>query len=258
MEKLIEFCQSNNITFDLKDERLKLESVKFDSKFTLYDHQTKAIQDIGDKESGVIVAPSGSGKTVIGLNLIAKRQQPALILVHRQQLADQWLERIESFLGIPKAKIGQLSGRKKKIGDKITVAMIQSLVRLKDEKINELANKFGLIIVDECHHIPAKTFRDLISEFNAYYLYGLTATPKRKYNDEKLIYYYLGNVIATIDPDYQKELLERGLLTTINICNTQLTAPFDYQVDQFETISKILIFDTARNSLLCRHVSKEV
>lgn len=136
--------------------------------------------------------------------------------------------------------------------------MIQSLVRLNEEDINQLVNKFGLIIVDECHHIPAKTFRDTISRFNSYYLYGLTATPKRKYNDEKLIYHYLGDVIATVDQNYQNEIFKQNVLTTINICQTQLSVPFDYQIDQFETISKILIFDTTRNSLICQSVLKEI
>lgn len=257
-EKLITYCKENKIAFSVKDERLKLAPIKFASKIKLYNHQVKAIDDIGNKENGVIVAPSGSGKTVIGLELIARHEQPALILVHRKQLADQWIERIESFLGIPKIKIGQLSGRKKKISDKITVAMIQSLARLNEEEINDLSNKFGLIIVDECHHTPAKTFRDIISKFNSCYLYGLTSTPKRKYNDEKLIYHYLGGVVATVDPNYQNTIIKQNILTTINICNTQLSAPFDYQIDHFETISKILIFDTARNSLICQHILKEI
>lgn len=257
-DKLVQFCKDHKIKFEIKDERLKLQPVKFDSKITLYDHQTKAIEDLGNKGNGVIVAPSGSGKTVIGLDLITKRAQPALILVHRQQLAAQWFERIESFLGIPKTKIGQLSGRKKKIGDKVTVAMIQSLVRLNEEEINKLTNKFGTIIVDECHHIPAKTFRDIISKFNSYYLYGLTATPKRKYNDEKLIYHYLGDVIATVNQNYQNNIFKQNILTTINICSTRLSAPFDYQIDQFEIISKILVFDTTRNTFICQQVLKEV
>ncbi len=257
--ELVNFCKENNILFSIKDERLKLKPVKYNSKTKLYDHQIKATQNIGDVQNGVIVAPAGSGKTIIGLELIANHKQPTLILVHRKQLADQWIERIESFLGIPKTKIGQLTGRKKKVGNKITVAMVQSLTRLSEDDLNNLTNKFGMIIVDECHHLPAKSFRNIISKFKSFYLYGLTATPKRKYNDEELIYNYLGGVIATVDPNYQgNDISSQKSLTTINLVNTQISVPFDFQTDQFETLSKVLIFDTSRNLLIVENVLKEI
>jgi superfamily II DNA or RNA helicase len=82
--------------------------------------------------------------------------------------------------------------------------MVQSLSRLTEWK--GLNKSFGLLLIDECHHMPAKIFRDVVTKFNANYLYGLTATPKRKYNDEKLIYAYLGEVIREIPKDYQKNL----------------------------------------------------
>ena len=91
---------------------------------------------------------------------------------------DQWIDRIQSFLKIPKNEIGQIGNQKFTVGNKITVAMIQSLTR--SDEIDKIANSFGTIIVDECHHIPAKSFREAIVNFNSFYLYGLTATPKRK------------------------------------------------------------------------------
>jgi len=85
------------------------------------------------------------------------------------------------FLEISGKEIGQIGNQKKKIGKQITIAMIQSLSRIDD--FSELRNAFGTIIIDECHHIPAKSFRESIVNLNAFYLYGLTATPKRKNND---------------------------------------------------------------------------
>lgn len=109
----------------------------------------------------MIVAPPGSGKTVIGLKIIADKQQPALIVVHRKQLADQWAERIEAFLGIAKQDIGRIGQGKTKIGKQITIAMIQSLGKeLQKTNNNQLVNAFGTIIVDECHHIVAETFKN--------------------------------------------------------------------------------------------------
>ena len=140
----------------------------------------------------------------MGLELIAKLKQPALIIVHKRQIFDQWIERIESFLNIPKRKIGQFSSTKKDPGKIITIAMIQTLSRMKN--IKEIKDNFGLIIVDECHHMPAKMFRGVITNFNPYYLYGLTATPERKNNDTKLIFIYLGDILHTIQGEQIRRL----------------------------------------------------
>jgi superfamily II DNA or RNA helicase len=109
------------------------------------------------------VAPPGAGKTIMGLQIIAQKQQPALIIVHRKQLFDQWIDRIQSFLGIPKFRIGKIESGKCEIGNEITVAMIQSLQS--DNLPDKIYQSFGIILVDECHHIPAKTFREVIINY---------------------------------------------------------------------------------------------
>lgn len=182
----------------------------------------------------------------MGLELIARKQQPALIVVHRKQLFDQWIDRIESFLGIPKKDIGKFSGSHKKSGKNITVGMIQTLKQ--KEQSDKILDSFGTIIVDECHHIPAKTFRETIIRFSSYYLYGLTATPMRKNNDEDLIYVYIGNILSEITPDFLDD--EKPSTIQINIRETNLQAPFDYRIDNYETLSRILVYDTARNQLI--------
>lgn len=256
VNKLVNFCQENKIPFVIVNKRKKLPAIKFKSKINLYDYQKAVTDEICDMDSGVIVAPSGSGKTIIGLDLIAKKSQPALIIVHRKQLLDQWVERIQSFLGIPKSHIGRISGIKKSFGKQITVAMIQSLIKM--ENVNEIANQFGIVIVDECHHIPAKTFRELICKFNPFYLYGLTATPKRKYNDEKLIYYYIGDIIATVDQNNKHTDIISNNSFNVYIRKTKVSVPFDYQTDEFESASNILIYDTSRNTLICNDIQKEI
>ena len=247
---LIHFCKNNNISFKITDHRRKLTNITFDSQIKLNSHQKVIIQKTREKDFGVIVSPPGSGKTVVGLEIIAEKRQPALIIVHRKQLFDQWIERIQNFLKIPKKEIGQIGNQKRKSGKQITVAMIQSLVRTKD--YSDLANSFGTIIIDECHHIPAKSFREAIVRFNSFYLYGLTATPKRKNNDEKLIFVYIGNIIHQVN---QNETLKtKNLKAEINIKQTELFVPFDYKIDKYETISKILIHDTQRNSLIIKDI----
>jgi superfamily II DNA or RNA helicase len=253
--KIIRFCRENNIEYDFKDERKKLKEVPFLFNAQLLEHQQIVIDTITKKDLGVIVAPPGSGKTIVGLKIIAEKKQPALIITHRKQIADQWIERIETFLGIPKNEIGKVGQGKTRIGKQITVAMIQSLSKELEKRDGEkLLNAFGTIILDECHHIPAETFRNTISKLKTYYLYGLTATPFRKYNDSKLIFIYLGEVIS--------EIKSNEISTTkkpkIIIRNTELDVPFNSKTDKFETLSKILVHDSTRNKTILQDVINEL
>jgi len=250
---LVKFCNSQNIPIKIIDKRCKLDEIVVNSKIDMLPHQEEVLERSESKDFGVIVSPPGSDKTIIGLELIAQKKQPTLILVHRKQLFDQWIDRIQNFLSIPKKQIGQIGNQKDKIGKEITVAMIQSLTR---GNLTELKNRFGMVIVDECHHIPAKSFREVITQLNCYYLYGLTATPKRKNNDEKLIYVYIGNIIYEMT---QKELLkQQNSKAEINIRETELFVPFDYKIDNYETVSQVLIFDTARNGQILKDIDENI
>ena len=249
---LVKFCNKEYIPYKIIDKRTKKEPLNIESNIILKCNQELALQKVREKDFGVIVSPPGSGKTVIGLKIIVEKRQPALIIVHRKQLFDQWIERIQDFLKIPKKEIGQIGNQKNKIGKAITVAMIQSLSRIED--YSKLSNEFGTIIIDECHHIPAKSFREAIINFNAYYLYGLTATPKRKNNDQKLIFVYIGNILHQVNQ--QEYLAGKNIKTEINIKETDLFAPFDYKTDKYETISRILVHDTHRNSLIIKDIEE--
>jgi superfamily II DNA or RNA helicase len=253
--RLLRFCRDNNINYDFFDERKKVEPTSFIMDVQLRDHQKIAITAAAKKDMGVIVAPPGTGKTIIGLKIIAEKQQPALIIVHRKQLAEQWIERIQSFLGIPKHEIGRIGQGQGKNGKMITIALIQSLSRiLESVDAARLSNKFGTIIVDECHHIPAETYRNTIGKLSSFYLYGLTATPFRKYNDGKLIFIHLGEIICEIKtPD-----ISTFKAAKVIVRNTELDIPFNSKTDKFETLSKILIHDSARNKLILKDVISEL
>ncbi|TRX00219.1 DEAD/DEAH box helicase [Flavobacterium gawalongense] len=253
--KIIRFCRENKIEYDFNDERKKLNEVSFLFNAQLREHQQIVIDTTGKKDLGVIVAPPGSGKTIVGLKIIAEKRQPALIITHRKQIAEQWIERIETFLGIPKNDIGKIGQGKTKIGKQITVAMIQSLSKeLEKPDAEKLLNAFGTIIVDECHHIPAETFRNTITKLQTFYLYGLTATPFRKYNDSKLIFIHLGEVIAEIKSDE----ISTSKRPKIIIRNTDLDVPFNSKTDKFETLSKILVHDSTRNKAILQDINNEL
>ena len=253
--KLIRFCQGQNIEYSFNDIRKKMDSVDFQFNAQLREHQQIAIETVAKKDFGVIVAPPGSGKTIVGLKIISDRKQPALIIVHRKQLVEQWIERIETFLGIPKHEIGRIGQGKNKVGKKITIATIQSLFKelIKPES-EGFTNSFGTIIVDECHHIPAKTYRDTISKLPTYYLYGLTATPFRKYNDGKIIFSHLGEIIVEI----KSTEISSHKQAKIIIRNTELDIPFNSKTDQFETLSKVLIHDSTRKKLILEDIFTEL
>lgn len=257
LTKLTLFLKENKIPFNLIDERPKFKKEKFVSNILLRANQKLAVEDAMQYDNGIIVAPSGSGKTIIGLELVARRKLPALILVHRQQLLDQWIDRIETFLGIPKTQIGQYTGRKKKQGKQITVAMIQTLNRM---DLSEIKNSFGTIITDECHHIPAKTFREVISQFNPKYSYGLTATTKRKHNDEQLIYMFIGEIVSVMENVPYASPMENDLpiKTDILIKETDLFLPFKFSTDSYQLLSKIICFDNNRNQSIVKDVIDQV
>ena len=252
--KLIRFCREKQFEYNFIDERKKLDAVILQFNATLRKHQDAAIEASSKKDIGIIVAPPGSGKTVVGLKIIAEKQQPALIVVHRKQLAEQWIERIETFLGIPKNQIGKIGQGKNKIGKQITIATIQTLTKEMEKTEVTILNLFGTIIIDECHHIPAETYNNTISKFNSYYLYGLTATPFRKYNDGKLIFIHLGEIISELKP----QDISNAKQAKIIIRNTELDVPFNSKTDKFETLSKILVHDSTRNKLILEDVNNEL
>ena len=133
--------------------------------------------------------------------------------------------------------------------------MIQSLSKELEKSDGEkLLNAFGTIILDECHHIPAETFRNTISKLQTFYLYGLTATPFRKYNDSKLIFIHLGEVISEI----KSNEISTAKKPKIIIRNTELDVPFNSKTDKFEILSKILVHDSTRNRAILQDVINEL
>ncbi|OGF22750.1 hypothetical protein A2Y83_03875 [Candidatus Falkowbacteria bacterium RBG_13_39_14] len=136
--------------------------------------------------------------------------------------------------------------------------MIQTLNRMDD--IERISDKFGLILVDECHHLPAKMFRDVIIKFSPYYLYGLTATPKRKNNDEKLIFFHLGDILHTIDKNFREEDNNsvKNKKIRVVIRNTEIEVPFKVKTDNAQILLKIIAFDSGRNKKITEDIMTEL
>jgi superfamily II DNA or RNA helicase len=258
LSRLLKFLYENNIKYEISFVTPKLPECKFVSQIKLTDQQEQIVIAAMAERQGVIVAPPGSGKTMIGMELIARHQKPTLVLVHRKQLLDQWVERIRKYLNSPKAHIGRFSSAKKSTGKEITVGLLQSFARVKPEDMKDLRDKFGTIIIDECHHIPAKTFRNVIAHLNPEYLYGLTATPKRLHNDEQLIYVYIGDIIANMADFAETDKPSERKKFDIVIRETSLNIPFNWKTDHFDLITKVISYDTTRNELVIKDILEQV
>lgn len=253
--RILRFCKKEEIDAKLVDRRKRFNKISFSPKFELRSYQIKAIDATAVKDFGVITAPPGSGKTVMGLQIIAEKKLPALVVVHRRQLMEQWIQRIEGFLGIPRREIGRIGQGKAKMGKAVTVAMIQSLGKqIEKDQNQDFTNSFGTLLVDECHHIPAETYRKTISALAPFYQYGLTATPFRKFSDGRIIFAHLGEIIAKVEPQDMKGYQKPRIV----VKNTLMDIPYDSKTDPFEILSKILVHDSARNRLIYKDVISEV
>lgn len=182
----------HKIEVDFRDERYAGTPLEASFQGQLRPYQEDAVTGIEGHDDGVLCAPTAFGKTAVAAWLIAKRKVNTLVLVHRQQLLDQWRERLAMFLGVPTDSIGQIGGGKSDRTGYIDVAVIQSLYR-KDE-VKDFVAEYGQVIVDECHHISAFTFEQVMRQVKAQYVVGLTATPTRKDGHHPIIYMQCGPV----------------------------------------------------------------
>lgn len=187
---------ANGITIDLDDKRETGEALDVAFRGELSDHQQRAAEALLAHDIGVFVAPPGSGKTVVGAYLVAKRARTALILTHRRPLVDQWRAQLGVFLGLKPAEIGQLGGGRSRATGRLDVAMLQSLVKRDD--LGELIAAYGHVVVDECHHVPAVSFERVLKHVKARFLTGLTATPTRRDGHHPILTMRLGPVRFTV------------------------------------------------------------
>jgi len=237
--------------FQIEDRRGVLPEVNFQFHGQLRPFQENAVRDLLSRDMGTLVAPTGSGKTVIALYMIAERRQPALIITHTKELLNQWTIRIEEFLGIPSNEIGRIGDGEKIIGKKITVCLIQTLYKC----ATQVSPNVGYLIVDECHRTPARTFTEAVGTFDCKFITGLSATPWRRDKLSKLIFWYVGNVVHEVD---KVNLIQTGdVLPAEVIWRETHFLPDSDPATQYSQMLSELTEDRARNALIAEDVARE-
>jgi len=245
------FCRNQGEKIQIIDKRRSLDPIELSFKGKLRPLQAQAAKDVLARNFGLLESGTGSGKTVMGLYLIAERKQPALIVVHTRELLAQWCDRIEQFLGIPRKEIGIIGGGKFSIGEQLTIATIQTLYK----KVNQVVPHIGHLVVDECHRAPSRTFTEAVSAFDCKYMLGLTATPWRRDKLSNVIFWHIGDVTGKID---KAELLENDNLCQAEVhwIQTQFSTLTDTS-DYYSLVLSELTENEQRNRLICKTISEE-
>jgi superfamily II DNA or RNA helicase len=217
------------------DDQRNTHPVKIPFHGVLRAYQDHFVSNAHHFEGGVLVAATGSGKTVAGIALASRLMQRCLILVKSSDLANQWLDAINQFTGL---EAGLIRRGKKTEGAQFTVALVQSLIKMDVSSLN-----YGMLIADECHNAPANQFYTVINALNCRYKYGLSATPQRRDSLEFMIHAALGEIVAEIDEDQLS-----GKVLPVKVRTIQ--HPFSGNPESWNDFINILINDDARNDLI--------
>ena len=234
----------------LRDERFSGRPLVASFKGELRPEQVLVAKALLAHDTGVLSATTAFGKTVLAAWLIARRGVNTLVLVHRQQLLAQWIERLTTFLEVADGTIGRIGGGRKNPTGAIDVAIIQSLVR--KGVVSDLVADYGHLVVDECHHLSARSFELVARRAKAKYVVGLSATVTRKDGHHPIIYMQCGPVRHRIDA--KQQAAARPFRHTVIVRPTNFRGPDLQDADQrveFHHLYETLTVDAARNRLLC-------
>ncbi len=241
----------------VRDERYAGTPIKAEFHGQLTPEQEHAAKAILAHETGVLSATTGFGKTVIAAWLIAQRGVNTLVLVHRRQLLEQWVDRLAVFLNRPPKSIGRIGGGRRKPTGSLDVAIIQSLVR--KGVVNDCVGEYGHVIVDECHHLSAASFEQVARQAKARFITGLSATVSRKDGHHPIVFMQCGPVRHRVDD--RRQAATRPFEHTVCVRPTgfhPLRAPSEDARIQFQELYSQLVADDVRNQLICDDVLQSI
>lgn len=262
------FLKEKGASFDLTDETCHGTPIDVEFKGTLRSDQQVAVNELCAHNTGILSATTAFGKTVSAIGLIAHYRVSALILVHTKALLDQWKQKLEEFLNInhepkviiPKrgrrkkwSPIGTLSSTGESLHGIIDIALLQSCVT--DGEVKPFVKDYGMVIVDECHHVSAVNFERVLKAVRAARVYGLTATPIRKDGHQPIIFMQCGPIRYTADSrqQMQNQTFTRLLVPrfTAYRCVIEGNPPFTSVIAQLaeDEYRNRLIVNDVRNAL---------
>jgi len=233
LPRCMELARLAGANVELTDLRPGFKRIPIKFTGVLLPPQKTALRHLLSGESGVLVAPPGSGKTVIACAVIAKRKVPTLVLVHRKQLADQWKKQLLEFTDLEKGEVGTFDVKEAKRSGFVDIAMLQTLAR--DHDPTRLLEGYGQIIIDECHHVPAVSFESVLKRVQARHFLGLTATPYRKDGLERIITMQCGPVLHTMEETKAQSLIARQVVlreTAFRMSDTTSAQPAIHEIWQ--------------------------
>ncbi len=246
-KRLEQVLRSFRVEYGGVDNRLQLQSVDFGSRIVLRDYQAPAVEALVTNRQGGLVAPCGSGKTSMMLDAMARIGQPALWTCHTHELLEQTRERAIAAFDIPAKEIGIIAGGKVRIGDRLTLALIQTLAKA---DIEELAEHFGAIFVDEAHHLAARTFFDTVGQFPALYRLWASATPERSDGLTGLVFAAGGPILHTVDRSQVPTVTPRLVVIDTDYAGVNVS-------DDYVALIGDLVRDEDRNRLIVRTIAAE-
>lgn len=253
LDECLQMCKDMGIHPEIQDERYAGMRLGLGFQGQLRDDQKKAADALINHDTGVLAATTAFGKTVVSAWLIAMRNVNTLVLVHRQQLLEQWVERLSQFLGVPSGEIGRWGGGKKKPNGRLDVALVQSLVR--KGEVNDLVANYGQLIVDECHHVSARSFELVARRAKAKYVLGLSATVDRKDGHHPIVFMQCGPVRYKVDARLAAQ--SRPFGHQVIVRPTAFKAMGESDSDrrmEFQRLSSGLIESDIRNAMICNDV----
>jgi superfamily II DNA or RNA helicase/very-short-patch-repair endonuclease len=252
-----ELLSDLRVTPVVRDERNPGTPLYVNFRGELRPEQMAAAHDLLAHDIGVLSATTAFGKTVLAAWLIAQRGVNTVVLVHRRQLQEQWKERLSTFLGLPPKLIGRIGGGRKKPTGSVDIAIIQSLAR--KGTLCDLVGNYGHVIVDECHHLSARSFEQVVRRAKARFVTGLSATVTRKDGHHPIVFMQCGPLRHRVDPKLQAAA--RPFAHAVYVRPTGFwpseTAAADVRT-QFQDLYSELIADQARNQLICDDVLEAV
>ena len=243
LEEITSLFQSHEVAVAIEDQRFSGLPLNVTFQGTLRADQQAAANDLLAHDDGILSATTAFGKTVVAAWLIAARRVNTLVLVHRRQLLDQWRERLASFLNLPLKSIGQIGGGRRCPNGTLDVAVIQSLNR--KQVVDDLVANYGHVIVDECHHLSAVSFEQVLRQVKARHVTGLTATPQRKDGHHPIIVMQCGPIRHRVNA--KEQALARPFLHSVLPRPTRFRMSPSAQKPEIHEVYDALACDVARN-----------